>query len=116
MILEIWVPGRPVPKGRPRMTRNGHVYTPAKTHAYEAVVASAGADAMDGLPPLTGPVLLAALFYGTRATGDVDNYLKSLLDGLQGVVFQNDRQVRMLAAWRMDGTPYGVRVVVHGEA
>ena len=98
------------------MTRNGHVYTAARTHAYEKVVSSCGADAMDGMAPFPGPVLLAALFYGTRATGDLDNYLKSLLDGLQGVVFQNDRQVRMLAAWRMDGTPYGVRVVVHGEA
>ena len=115
MILTIWVPGKPVPKGRPRLTRGGHAYTPAHTHQWESIVASAGRDVMDGRPPLSGPVLLAALFYGARANADIDNLLKSVLDGLNGVVYEDDSQVQMLAAWRMKGEPHGVKVTVQAE-
>ena len=37
----VWVPGEPVPKARPRMTRSGHVYTPKRTADYEAAVKAA---------------------------------------------------------------------------
>lgn len=32
------IEGAPVPKGRPRFTRTGHTFTPAKTRQYEALV------------------------------------------------------------------------------
>ena len=37
------VEGRPKPKGRPRMTRRGRVYTPKETLEYEAKIAEAEA-------------------------------------------------------------------------
>lgn len=33
------IPGRPVPKGRPRTGKGGRIYTPKRTREYEAKVA-----------------------------------------------------------------------------
>ncbi len=55
MIL-ITIPGTPIGKGRPRMTRSGHCYTPVKTSDYEETVALFGFQGMAGRPPLQGPV------------------------------------------------------------
>ena len=38
MEVKFTVLGTPVAKGRPRMTRQGHTYTPQKTVAYENLV------------------------------------------------------------------------------
>lgn len=107
------VEGRPVPKERPRHTKNGHSYTPPKTVAYEKLVAEAwrstGATTFEGpiavlidLHPTHADVTVTeAPTTASRLRGDVDNYIKSILDGLQGDVgmaFVNDRDVHMVAA------------------
>jgi Holliday junction resolvase RusA-like endonuclease len=52
----IIIGGPPTAKGRPRMTRKGFIYTPAATRKYEAHGRLAAQQAMDGRPPITGPV------------------------------------------------------------
>src|SRR5260370_13861430 len=54
--VTIVIGGVAVAKGRPRMTRKGFVYTPAATRKYEAHGRLAAQQAMDGRPPITGPV------------------------------------------------------------
>lgn len=44
-------------------------------------------------------------FYQGEATIDVDNIAKSLVDGLKGVLFRDDRQVSEL---RVRKTPFGI--------
>lgn len=39
--VEFTVPGQPVPKGRPRLGRGGHTYTPKNTKAAESRIAAA---------------------------------------------------------------------------
>lgn len=92
-MIDLWVPGKPVPKGRPRMTRRGRVFTPARTLEYEALVADYAASQ----PQLEGPVEVHMDLHpdGVRVwawevehtssglRGDLDNYVKSVLDGLQ---------------------------------
>ncbi len=110
--------GMPVAKGRPRMTRAGHVYTPARTRNYENQLRVHAIEMMAGNAPLAGAVMLcvrvgvpiptswskrrrkAAIGGTVKATTrpDLDNYIKIALDALQGVVFMNDSQVTMLFA------------------
>ncbi|MRJ06238.1 MAG: hypothetical protein C6I01_01800 [Epsilonproteobacteria bacterium] len=47
--------------------------------------------------PITGEVELEVVFYISRDR-DLDNFLKSLLDSLQGVTYFNDKQVYKILA------------------
>ena len=60
-MITFTVPGDPVGKARPRITLAGgraHAYTPAKTAAYEQLVAVYAAAAMKKAPLLEHPVQL----------------------------------------------------------
>lgn len=101
------VPVKPVPKGRPRMTRRGRVFTPQTTLDAEAIIA----EAWDG-PRYEGLVELECVFTpeGTQVIvrpvdgtpsklrGDIDNYVKLLMDGLNGVAWLDDKQVTVIRA------------------
>lgn len=116
-VIRFTVPGTPVAKGRPRITTWGgiaHAYTPAKTVAYERLVALAGKKAMDGALPSREPLSVsatavfpipkswprkrreAAHWHTSRPDGD--NIAKALGDGLNGVCWHDDSQV---AVWRI---------------
>lgn len=130
------VPGEPQGKGRPRIGRVGkraRMFTPAKTVAYEGLVALAAQEAMQGREMITGPVLLemrmlhpvpmswskkkrtAALAGEVLPTVkcDADNCLKAVCDALNGVLWRDDTQVVNVAlAKRYDEMPrVEVRVV-----
>ena len=118
LTLQFTIPGPPVGKGRPRFSTAGgkpRSYTPAVTREYEALIAARAAEAMVGRDPLTTPLTvyiyafmsiplswsktkrqaaLDGVRYPTRP--DVDNIAKTVLDGMQGVVFENDSQVTYL--------------------
>ena len=98
-----------MPKGRPRATRQGRIYTPAKTRNYERRVGIVAALHIPG--PLTGWIQ-AKIWISLPMTksgserlngGDLDNYAKSILDGLQGVAFIDDKQISRLTVERVDG-------------
>lgn len=112
MMFEI--PGRPQPKARPRFG-NGHAYTPEKTAEYERLVGfcyrQAGGKLSEGpvdlhitaffpIPQSTpkGRVeQMASGYIRHTVKPDVDNLAKSILDGLNGVAFRDDKQVWRLA-------------------
>lgn len=111
-MIVINVPGLPQGKGRARFG-NGRTYTPAKTVAYEGLIALAGEQAMDGRALLEGPVYvtLTAFFpipksWNKARTAqaqsglawhtskpDGDNILKAVGDGLNGIVWKDDSQL-----------------------
>jgi len=116
--LQFVIPGPPVGKGRPRFSTVGgkpRSYTPAVTREYEALIAARAAEAMAGREPLKTPLRVmieatmsiplswskakrqAALegdIYPARP--DVDNIAKTVLDGMNGVVYEDDAQVMYL--------------------
>jgi Holliday junction resolvase RusA-like endonuclease len=121
--ITVLIRGPAVAKGRPRFTRKGFAFTPAKTRKYEAHGRLAAQLAMDGRPPLAGPVLLTALVelpipasWSKRRTAaaivgdirptsrpDVDNYLKAGLDVLNGIVVADDSLIVSVAVEKKYG-------------
>lgn len=92
--VKITVPGRPVPKGRPRLGvrgRKAFIYTPPATREYEKLVGWVARCA--GCKPLNGPLAVKLHLFIRGRSGDVDNYCKSILDGLNGVAYEDDDQV-----------------------
>lgn len=126
------VPGRPVPKGRPRFTRTGGVYTEERTKDYEMLVATLAKIAMRGRDPIAGPVTVAVLVTLTPPSGankqtrelalaggvpaptgsDVDNCAKSVLDAINKIVYRDDRQVTTLTVSKVYGVEPHVRVAI----
>ena len=137
--IELFVPGTPVGKGRPRAARRGAgvaMFTPGKTADYEALVAATAAAALacDALAHqlLDGPLeavlemrfpapaswskakrarALAGAEWHTSKP-DADNVAKAILDACNGVVFRDDAQVVVLIATKAFSEEPGVRVVI----
>lgn len=116
-LLRFRILGRAVPKGRPRMTRAGGVYTPKTTVDYEKLVAAAWNDKF-GMLALNGRLRVTINIYTDRhAKQDVDNLAKSILDGMQraGAFAQGDEQVYSLGVIKHAATKdLGVWVSVVG--
>ena len=90
--------------------KTGHVYTLRTTKAWEAIV---GWEYKRKRGPLfTGPIAVTLdFYYPTARWVDVDNLAKAVLDGLQGVAFENDSQiVRLTTSKRIDRQLPGVWV------
>jgi crossover junction endodeoxyribonuclease RusA len=89
---ELVIPGPPVPKGRPRKGK-GRWYTPRSTIEFEEHVAWVARAQRTRFGD--DPVRVSIEIWTQRSLrGDLDNYAKSILDGLQkGGLFNNDRQV-----------------------
>ena len=121
-IVQITVPGAPVPKGRPRLsTINGHAraFTPSKTRRYEDLIRLEAGRVMEGRDQLQGPTRVrirafmpmpqALAKHKTKGPAaeagqlrpvkkpDLDNMCK-LLDALNGIVWPDDNQVVELVA------------------
>jgi Holliday junction resolvase RusA-like endonuclease len=113
MQLQFIVPGEPQGKGRPRFG-NGRTYTPAKTVAYEQLIARTAAEAMrhlpyeltdlpcyvrvdvyKGVPKSWSKAKRARALDGQEIPGkpDLDNVAKGVLDAMNGVAYIDDTQV-----------------------
>lgn len=51
--------------------------------------------------PLTGRLSVTIRLYRPAARGDIDNYLKALLDALNGILWQDDRQIVELHVYKL---------------
>jgi Holliday junction resolvase RusA-like endonuclease len=109
-VYEVFVAGIPKPQPRPRLSKQGHTYTPHTADAWKAAVK---AEFMCRLKPKIGiPVYLTVNFYLPRPkrvkpdgvmphTGkpDLDNLLKSTMDALTDIgVWKDDSLVIQTAA------------------
>ena len=116
--FHVEIPGDPVAKGRPRFARIGRkavrAFTPAKTKAYEAKVGLLAMSKRTGTI-LQGPVSVSIVAVFKRpqrlmrkkdldgllwhqSKPDLDNVVKAVLDGLNGVIYVDDKQVVKIAA------------------
>lgn len=117
------VKGEAVPKGRPRVSGKGWIYTPKRTKEYEELVRKSYIDA--GYGRLKGALavsirvvykipkgaskkdtglMLTGKIMPTKRNGDLDNIVKSILDGLNGIAYWDDSQVVKIIALKMYAT------------
>ena len=127
--------GEPVPKGRPRFSTRGKfpvAYTPEKTKTYETEVAMMAKAAMGASEVLDGA--LEAFIYVTfpvppsyskkrteaclsdvekhTKRPDLDNVIKSVIDGMDKIVFFNDSQITSIHSTKVYGEVAKVEVMV----
>lgn len=91
----ITVLGKPVPKERPRMF-NGRVVTPKKTLDYEKKVANATKEIISSPITTRGISVTIVAYFKNKVHGDADNIAKSILDGMNGVAWTDDRLISEL--------------------
>ena len=80
----------------------GNHQTKIRTRNYETVIAAAAADQIEGtkFQRLSGRLAVEIYFKAKRLRGDIDNYAKSLLDALNRIVWEDDRQIDTLILHR----------------
>lgn len=111
MMYRIIIPGRPVPKGRPRFSKTGHAYTPQRTREYEELVGWKVREIMK--EPLQGNVALHIRVYVKRNVfPDIDNIAKSCMDGMNGIAYKDDKQVSYLTIQRLKGNEEKVEIEI----
>lgn len=101
LIVSFKVIGKAVPQARPRFAA-GHAYESANSRRYKQLVRQTASVAMDMTLPITTPVRveleeirrLKSKQDGYAVTRpDLDNIIKALLDGMNGIVYTDDSQV-----------------------
>ena len=115
-MITLMIPGKPLGKQRPRMTRGGHVYTPQQTVNYEVQIKEAFRAEYPDFVPMDGPVLMTvtALFPIPKSASkkkrfemlagrvwptkkpDFDNIIKVVSDSLNGMAYDDDKQIVQL--------------------
>ena len=126
--ISMIVPSRPVPKKRPRVTRNGsHTYTPRESTDFAQLVNITALQQRfnEEFPKVMLPhaVEINILFVLKGKTQpvcrpDVNNLAASVLDGLEGAWYEDDCQVVKLHARKMQGAEEGtlIQMVVLEES
>ncbi|WGH91430.1 RusA family crossover junction endodeoxyribonuclease [Auritidibacter ignavus] len=100
--IEFTVPGNPVPKGRPRVTKTGHTYTPERTLNAELAILTAytkaGGRKHHNKTTRFTVVMIFDLDHRRRV--DIDNLQKTVLDGLNKWAWADDTQVTKVHAMK----------------
>ena len=112
-------PIEPVPASRPRVTRWGAYYGKRYTSFRKQ------ADSVIPLvftgQPLAGTLEVLVTFYCKRPKttkreeprGDVDNYVKAILDSCNGKVFEDDDQIKRITATKRWEDEHGPRIELY---
>ncbi len=89
------VEGRAKPYVRAR-TQRGRYYTDPDYNAWRDTVTTLALVCLRGEPRplLQGPVAVAVMTFVYGHPGDPDNYLKGVMDALQGIFYDDDRRVK----------------------
>lgn len=117
IVARFTIDGDPASKARARFTKRGsriHAYTPEKTKTAEQRVAWLFKKAAPQHVPdsQTAYGLACVFFPATQQRRDVDNMLKLISDGLNGVAWDDDSQVYEVTGRRGQDLPANARTEV----
>lgn len=121
--MKVFIPIMPVPKARPRFSRNGHVYTPKQTTDFESVLRWKFKELMHDNSNFFSKALSITIKFFLKppqstkrklpsVRPDIDNYAKAVLDSMNGIVFKDDCQVVQLVLSKHYDESFGIDVTV----
>jgi crossover junction endodeoxyribonuclease RusA len=114
MILDLTVPGDPIPKARPRSGANHVTYTPKRTRDAEKVIATLARAQLGPVEPVDVPVGISVVFHcATRRRTDGDNLLKLVTDALNQIAYTDDYLIEVFEVRVIRGIgPSGARTQI----
>lgn len=133
MTATFYIAGKPQGKGRPRFTRSGHTYTPAKTKAYERAIQSAYKEQAGAyfIGPVSVDILCIYPIPKSRKKADkeamrdgriqpcvkpdLDNVTKAVCDALNGTAYADDACICTLTVRKQYGAQAGVWATITGN-
>lgn len=106
MTATFFIPGNPVAQGRGRIVRigqNARIADPVKSREWKAYVKAVAAEHAPARPS-SEPIFLSLWFVFQRPKSrkrdrfvvtrpDIDNLAKGIMDAMNGIFFEDDRQV-----------------------
>ena len=100
--MKIIIEGDPHPMARPRVV-NGHVYYLSRDIEWRETIRWTCLQALQNRERYEGPLEVRVKFYrklnpSSKQFGDIDNLLKGLFDGMNGIVFKDDSQIVKVVA------------------
>ena len=118
--VRIEIPGVPVGKARPRFTKSGRCYNTKKTTEYERSIAIGFLHSGEKSFPANTPLIIDIIAempipkstpkYKLKRMieeetphlkkPDLDNIVKAVLDGLNGIAFPDDNQIYRISAFK----------------
>lgn len=118
-MIRIDAPIMPVPFPRPRFnSRSKQTFNPKRYREFKDELGYYARLAMRGQEPFTGEVKLSVDVYRPKPKprkgkpeqvsfiGDVDNYVKAVMDSLIGICYDDDRQVTEIHVRKIFSTPH----------
>lgn len=100
--MKIVIEGDPHPMARPRVVQ-GHVYYLSRDVEWRELIRWTCLQAMTRREPFDCALKVKVKFYRklnpqSKNFGDIDNLLKGLFDGMNGIVFKDDSQIVKVVA------------------
>lgn len=127
--MQLELQTKAVSKERPRQGRSGHMYTPERTRSFEKMIKDVAKTL--NRSPYTCPVKVRILVFdpvpksykgNKRAAavlglinppvGDLDNKVKAITDGLNGIAYVDDKQINSIDAQRAFGDGHFIFVQI----
>jgi Holliday junction resolvase RusA-like endonuclease len=105
MRLTIEIEGQPIPQARPRVWKAGWASDTKECKvAKDRIHLTAVAQRLTHkLPVWQGDLGINLSFYGAHGSSDIDNLCKLVMDGLKGAVYNDDKQIIYLHAYKCKG-------------
>ena len=116
MIVQFSVTCTPRPQTRPRLSHR-HAFEPSFITEYKRLIRALGHNAMHGTAPLNGSLSIELNIrrnkkIDSRAFGDIDNHIKSVLDALNGVCYVDDSQIAVVHVRKFQSKNEGIDILL----